>query len=97
MTGPTAAAIRARSAPIFAIAATVASITPAKAPFQPAWAAPITPASAVGEQDRRAVGGEDAEGEAGPVGDHGVGMGPRVVRPGRVGVDRARPNGPGGP
>ena len=35
---------------------------------------------AVGEQDRRAVGGEDSEHEARPVGDHRVGLGPGVVR-----------------
>ena len=43
------------------MAATVASITPATAPRQPAWAAPATPASRVGQQDGRAVGGDDAE------------------------------------
>ena len=45
---------------------------------------------AVGEQDRRAIGGEDAEREAGPVGDDRVGMRAGVVGPGRVGID-ARP------
>ena len=45
MHGPTAAAIRAGAAPRPTMAATVASRMPASAPFQPAWAAPITPAS----------------------------------------------------
>ena len=45
MQGPIAAAIEAGSAPSSTMAATVASITPATAPRQPAWAAPITPAS----------------------------------------------------
>ena len=38
----------------------------------------MTPASGSAKQDRRAVGGEDAEGEAGDVGDHGVAFGPVV-------------------
>ena len=41
-----AAAMRPRRAPSFSMAATVASSTPPSAPFQPAWAAPITPALA---------------------------------------------------
>ena len=41
-----AAAMSARRAPNFSIAAITASSTPPMAPFQPAWAAPITPASA---------------------------------------------------
>ena len=57
-------------APSRTMAATVASITPATAPRQPAWAAPTTPASAVGEQDRRAVGGDDAESDIRPAGHH---------------------------
>ena len=36
----------------------------------------------VGEQHRRAIGGEDAEREAGRRGDDGVGMRPRLVGPG---------------
>ena len=42
------------------IAAIVASVTPPSAPRQPAWAAPTTPPR-IGEQHRRAIGGEDAE------------------------------------
>ncbi len=57
--------MRSRSAPSFSIAATVASITPVSAPRHPAWAAPITRASRVGQQHRPAVGGRDADGEAG--------------------------------
>ena len=38
--------MRSRLAPSRSIAATVFSSTPVKAPFQPAWAAPITRASA---------------------------------------------------
>ena len=44
MQGPMAAAMRARAAPSFSIAAMVESVTPPSAPFQPACAAPITPA-----------------------------------------------------
>ena len=84
MHGPTAAAMRSTPAPSDSIAAIVASVTPASAPRQPAWAAPTTPASRVGEQHRRAVGGQDAEQQAGPVGDHRVGVRPLVVRPGLV-------------
>ena len=46
MQGPTAARMRSRRAPSFSIAAIVASTTPPSAPFQPACAAPITPAAA---------------------------------------------------
>ena len=42
MQGPSAAAIASRLAPSRSIAATVASMTPVKAPFQPACAAPTT-------------------------------------------------------
>ena len=45
MQGPMAATIRAGSAPSLTIAATVPATTPPRAPFQPAWAAPITPAA----------------------------------------------------
>ena len=44
MQGPIAATIAAGLAPSRTIAATVASITPATAPRQPAWTAPATPA-----------------------------------------------------
>ena len=46
MHGPTAAAMRSTRAPSEIIAAIAWSVTPASAPRQPAWAAPITPASA---------------------------------------------------
>ena len=55
------------------------SPTPASAPRQPAWAAPMTRACGVGEQDRPAVGGADAERDARTVGDDGVGL--RSLRP----------------
>jgi hypothetical protein len=42
MQGPMAAAIRERTAPNSSIARSVDSMTPASAPFHPAWAAPIT-------------------------------------------------------
>ena len=48
-------------APSRSIAAMVASVTPASAPRQPAWAAPIDAGLGIGEQHRRAIGGEDAE------------------------------------
>ena len=80
MQGPMAAAIR--RAPSACMAATVASSTPATAPRQPAWAAPTTPAVRVAEQHRRAVGGDDAQRDAGPVGHHGVGAGALAGGPG---------------
>jgi len=43
---------------------------------------------AVGEQDRRAVRREDAQDEARPVGDDRVGLGPGVVGPRRVRIER---------
>ena len=46
MHGPTAAVMRDRVAPSFSISRSVASSTPVSAPRQPAWAAPITRASA---------------------------------------------------
>ena len=45
------------------MAAMVASSTPLAAPRQPAWAAPMTPAVCVREQDRAAIGGGDADGD----------------------------------
>src|SRR5689334_3759265 len=38
----------------------------------------------VGEQDRRAIGGENPEQQLGPVSDDGVGMRPLLLRPGAV-------------
>ncbi len=46
MQGPTAATMRAGSAPSATIAATAESTTPPTAPFHPAWAAQTTRASA---------------------------------------------------
>ena len=73
MQGPIAARIRSGCAPSSVIARTVASITPASAPRQPAWAAPITPAARVGEQHRRAVGAEHAKRHARAVADQRIG------------------------
>ena len=42
MAGPSAATMAERSAPSNSMAGIVASSTPLPAPFQPAWAAPIT-------------------------------------------------------
>ncbi|MNI69007.1 hypothetical protein D3C73_1247340 [compost metagenome] len=46
MHGPTTATMRDGSAPRACMAVTVEWMTPPSAPFQPAWAAPMTPASA---------------------------------------------------
>ena len=86
MQGPIAAATAAGWAPNRTMAATVCSMTPATAPRQPAWAAPTTPAANIGQQDRRAVCGDDAERDIWPVGHHGVGAwaGARLPRGGDV-------------
>ena len=68
-----AATMPLRSAPSFSIASMVDSSTPVSAPFQPACAAPITRALAIGEQDRAAIGGGDADGDAFGARDDGVG------------------------
>ena len=67
------------------MAAMVASSTPATAPRQPAWAAPTIARRRIGEQNRRAIGGDDAQRQTGPVGDHGVGF---LATPGRPGLGR---------
>ena len=77
MQGPSAARRRSGAAPSLTIAATVASITPVSAPFQPAWAAPIDARLRVGEQNHAAVGAGDAEAEAGRRGDQAVAARPR--------------------
>ena len=77
----------ARCAPSFSIAAIVASSTPVSAPFQPACAAPITPALRVGEQDRAAVGGGDADREARHARDDRVGARRILARPWLLGDD----------
>jgi len=41
----------------------------------------------IGEQDRRAVGGENPDQQVGTVGDQAIGARPRVLRPGCVGDD----------
>ena len=48
------------------------------------------PGLGVAEQHRRAVGGDDAQGDAGPVGHHGVGAGAFAGGPGRGGVHHRR-------
>ena len=83
MHGPTAAAIRSRLAPSRSIAAIVASVTPASAPRQPAWAAPTTPASASASSTGAQSAVRMPSSRSGPVGDHRVGVGPLVLRPRR--------------
>jgi hypothetical protein len=68
---------------------------PPTAPFQPACAAPTTPA-AVGQQHRRAIGGDDAQQQAGAVGNERVGLGPLGIAHGSA-RSRNRPNGPDRP
>ncbi len=41
----------------------------------------------IGEQHRRAIGGEDSEQQPGPVGDHRVGVRPLVLRPRLLDID----------
>ena len=78
MQGPSAAQMRAGRRPSPAIAATVASTTPASAPLQPACAAPIDARLGVREQDHAAVGAGDAESQARRRGDERVAARPRV-------------------
>ena len=91
MHGPIAAAIRSRRAPSPSIAAIVESVTPPSAPFHPACAAPITPAS----RSANSTGAQSAvrmlEHQAGPVGDQSIGLravriGPRLDHRHRVGA-----------
>ena len=74
---PDAAAMRSRPASHI-MASIVSSVTPANAPRQPAWAAPIDP-GIVPQEHRRAVCGKDAEQQARSVGDYGVGVRALVV------------------
>ena len=97
MQGPTAARIRSGRAPSRAIACTVASSTPASAPRQPAWAAPITRAVGIGEQDRRAVGAQHAERDARAIADQRVGLPAAGGRARAHARPRPRRRGPGGP
>jgi hypothetical protein len=53
-------AVRAK----FSMASMVFSSTPVSAPFQPAWAAPMTRLSGIGKQDRAAIGGQHAKRDA---------------------------------
>ena len=46
------------------------------------------PGLVIGEQDRRAIGGQDSEQQVRAVGDHRVGVRPLVLRPGLL--DRRR-------
>ena len=73
MQGPMAAAIRSAGRRGRAWRRRSPPARRRRAPRQPAWAAPTTPASGSAEQHRRAIGGDDAEGEPGPVGDHRIG------------------------
>ena len=86
MTGPSAATIRRRSAPTPSMAATVASSTPAKAPRQPAWAAP-TIRNGVGQQHRAAIGRRHADRERRNFGDDGIGPRTLIARPWMLGDD----------
>ena len=78
------AAVLPGSAASAVITSTVLSMTPPTAPRQPAWIA------AIAQQDRRAVGRENAEDQAGGAGDHGVGFGALAERERLVGGDGAR-------
>ncbi len=67
-----------------------ASVTPPIAPFQPACAAATTPRLTIGQQHRRAIGGEDAEQDAWPIRDDGIGMGAGIVGEWRTDGDGIR-------
>ncbi len=82
MQGPSAATTALRLAPSRSIAATVASTIPARAPFQPACAAPTTPARLVSEQDHATISSGHAEREAGRRCDERVATRATVRRPG---------------
>lgn len=72
MQGPMTAVMSLRTAPSRSMAATVASTTPQGA--APAgMGGPDDSGLAVGEEYRRAVGRDDAEGDSGNVRNHGVG------------------------
>ena len=92
-TGSTPGGCRARARastrwrPGARMASTVASMTPASRPRQPAWATPITP-SALAQGDRRAVGGQDRQRHPRRPAHRGVGR--RSASPARV-VDQHDP------
>ena len=65
------------------MAATVASMTPADRAAPAGMGGADHAGLGVGEQDRRAVGGDDAERDAGAVGHHGVGARTGARRPRR--------------
>ena len=69
-----AAAMRSRRAPSFSMAATVASSTPAKRAFPAGMGGADHAGLGVGEQHRRAIGGQDAQRHAG----HGRSPGRRL-------------------
>ena len=69
------------------MAATVASITPVKAPRQPACAAPITPASASANSSGPQSAVETPMARPRLARHHGIGARPRLRRPGRIGDD----------
>ena len=84
-----------RDAPSSSIAAIVASVTPARAPRQPACAAPMTPASA----SANSTGAQSAVRMPSSRSGRSVTMasacGPLVLRPGMLDIDDTRANGSG--
>ena len=72
MHGPSAAVTLEGEAPSAVMAATVASTTPSRAPFQPACAAPTTRACGIGEQNHPAIGAGDAKRQPRRRGDDAV-------------------------
>ena len=73
MHGPIAATIAAGSAPSRIMAATVASITPADRAAPAGMGGADHAGLGIGQQDGRAVGGDDAESDIGAVRHHRVG------------------------
>ena len=82
MHGPIAAAMRSTLAPSEIIAAIAWSVTPASRPAPAGMGRADHARLAVGQQHRRAIGGDDAEQQAGPVGDQRVGLRPLGMRHG---------------
>ena len=80
MQGPSAALMRRPARRARAIAATVASITPSSAPFQPACAAPITRASASANRIMPQSAPVTPSAEARRRGDQRVATRPRLAR-----------------
>ncbi len=85
MQGPSTAVIRSGAAPSPTIAATTPSSTPPSAPFQPACAAPITPASGSASRTGPQSAVSTPKQQARPIGHQRVGFGSRPRCP------RARP------